>query len=54
MNIFVLDNNPKKCAEYHVDKHCVKMILETFTKFNIFINKKIWKSVKFVTNNLKT
>jgi hypothetical protein len=29
MNIFILDNNPKKCAEYHVDKHCVKMILET-------------------------
>ena len=29
MNIFVLDNNPKKCAEYHVDKHGVKMILET-------------------------
>jgi hypothetical protein len=29
MNIFVLDSNPKKCAEYHNDKHCVKMILET-------------------------
>lgn len=29
MNIFVLDQNPKKCAEYHNDKHVVKMILET-------------------------
>jgi hypothetical protein len=29
MNIFALDNNPRKCAEYHVDKHVVKMILET-------------------------
>ena len=29
MNIFILDENPKKCAEYHNDKHVVKMILET-------------------------
>ena len=28
MNIFVLDTDPKKCAEYHNDKHVVKMILE--------------------------
>jgi hypothetical protein len=28
MNIFFLDNDPVKCAQYHVDKHCVKMILE--------------------------
>ena len=28
MNIFYLDMDPKKCAEMHVDKHCVKMILE--------------------------
>lgn len=28
MNIFYLDHNPTKCAEMHVDKHCVKMILE--------------------------
>lgn len=28
MNIFFLDKNPKKCAEYHCDKHCVKMIVE--------------------------
>lgn len=28
MNIFVLDTDPKLCAEYHCDKHVVKMILE--------------------------
>jgi len=28
MNIFYLDHCPVKCAEYHVDKHVVKMILE--------------------------
>ena len=29
MNIFVLDKNPKKAAEYHCNKHVVKMILES-------------------------
>ena len=29
MNIFFLSFNPKECAEYHCDKHVVKMILET-------------------------
>ena len=29
MNIFVLDLDVKKCAEYHNDKHVVKMILES-------------------------
>ena len=29
MNIFVLDYNPKICAQYHCDKHVVKMILES-------------------------
>lgn len=28
MNIFYLDNDTKTCAQMHVDKHCVKMILE--------------------------
>ena len=28
MNIFYLDKDPKVCAEMHVDKHCVKMIVE--------------------------
>ena len=29
MNIFVLDRDPFKCAQYHCDKHVVKMILES-------------------------
>ena len=28
MNIFILDENKSKCAEYHCDKHIVKMPLE--------------------------
>lgn len=28
MNIFYLSNNPIECAQQHVDKHVVKMILE--------------------------
>ncbi len=28
MNIFYLDPDPKTCAEMHVDKHVVKMIIE--------------------------
>jgi hypothetical protein len=29
MNIFVLDEDVKKCAEYSCDKHVVKMLLES-------------------------
>jgi hypothetical protein len=29
MNIFHLDDDPKKCAQYHFDKHVLKMILES-------------------------
>lgn len=29
MNIFYLSNDPEECAQYHVDKHVVKMTLET-------------------------
>jgi hypothetical protein len=29
LNIFILDTDPKKAAEYHCDKHVVKMILES-------------------------
>jgi hypothetical protein len=28
MNIFYLNKNPKECAEMHLDKHVVKMIIE--------------------------
>ncbi|WP_342265617.1 hypothetical protein [Cardinium endosymbiont of Philonthus spinipes] len=29
MNIFYLDSDVKKCAQYHCDRHVVKMILES-------------------------
>ncbi len=29
MNIFILDLNQKKCAQYHNNKHVVKMVLES-------------------------
>lgn len=29
MNIFYIDHNPTQCAQWHVDKHVVKMILES-------------------------
>ena len=29
MNIFFLSYDPKECAKFHNNKHCVKMILET-------------------------
>jgi len=29
MNIFVLDRNIRKCAQYHCDQHVVKMTLES-------------------------
>jgi hypothetical protein len=29
VNIFVLDENPRLCAQQHIDKHVVKMPLET-------------------------
>lgn len=34
MNIFVLDTDVVKAAQYHLDKHCVKMILETTQLLN--------------------
>lgn len=29
MNIFFLDENPERCAEYHCDKHVSKLLLES-------------------------
>ena len=29
MNIFYLDEDPRTCAQYHVDSHVVKMVLES-------------------------
>lgn len=38
MNIFVLDLDHTLCAQYHVDKHVVKMILETTQLLNTAIS----------------
>ena len=40
MNIFVLDNNIEKCAQYHCDQHVVKMILESAQLLCTALNKK--------------
>lgn len=40
MNIFVLDKNIEKCAEFHCDKHVVKMILESVQMLCTSLNKK--------------
>lgn len=39
MNIFVLDYNPERAAEYHCDKHVIKMILESAQMLCTAINE---------------
>lgn len=38
MNIFVLDTNPQLAAQYHCDKHVVKMITESCQMLSTYIN----------------
>jgi hypothetical protein len=40
MNIFILDKNIEKCAQYHCDQHVVKMILESMQMLCTALNKK--------------
>ncbi|QJR80441.1 hypothetical protein CA267_006470 [Alteromonas pelagimontana] len=40
MNIFVLDTDIEKCAQYHCDQHVVKMILESVQLLCTALNKK--------------
>lgn len=40
MNIFILDSNIEKCAQYHCDQHVVKMILESVQMLCTALNKK--------------
>ena len=40
MNIFVLDKDIVKCAEYHCDQHANKMILESVQMLCTALNKK--------------
>lgn len=39
MNIFVLDKNIKKCAQYHCDQHVPKIILESVQMLCTSLNK---------------
>ena len=40
MNIFILDNEIEKCAQYHCDQHVVIMILESVQMLCTVLNKK--------------
>ena len=40
MNIFILDEDIKTCAQYHCDQHVVKMILESVQILCTALNKK--------------
>ena len=40
MNIFILDQDIQKCAQYHCDQHVVKMILESVQMLCTALNKK--------------
>lgn len=40
MNIFILDKEIEKCAQYHCDQHVVKMILESVQMLCTALNKK--------------
>jgi hypothetical protein len=45
MNIFYLDDDPVVCAQYHCDKHVVKMILEHLQMIctNLYLDGRIEK-----------
>ena len=40
MNIFILDRDIERCAQYHCDQHVVKMILESVQVLCTALNKK--------------
>jgi len=47
MNIFALDLNTTKCAEYHCDKHVLKMPTETAQMISfVYYDKKLWNTDK--------
>lgn len=39
MNIFFLDPDPRKCAEYHCDRHVIKMV----TEYAQLLSMALWK-----------
>jgi hypothetical protein len=46
MNIFYLSKDPRKCARYHVDKHVVKMIVETAQLLSTALVKNGYRSIQ--------
>ena len=44
MNLFILDLNPKISAQYHVDKHIVKMPTETAQMISFIYHSEFWES----------
>ena len=52
MNIFYLDKEPRLCAQYHVDKHVVKMILETAHYYQPLIGSVVVKDL--IDKHIKT
>ena len=54
MNIFFLDSDPEKSAEYHCDKHVVKMLLEIvqllFTAHHLLGTPKEFLAYKPISN----
>lgn len=43
MNIFVIDSNPSLCASYHVDRHIIKMPLETAQMLSFaYYHEELW------------
>ncbi len=59
MNIFALDRDPKLAAQYHCDKHVVKMILEytqmllmTYYRASKILTRKDYESDKGLVNEI--
>lgn len=50
MNLFILSKNPQKCAEYMMDRHVVKIILEAVQM--LCVCKRILDTVSESENNL--
>jgi hypothetical protein len=46
LNIFILDENPVKAAEYHCNKHVVKMILESAQMLSTVHWQYLWDDLK--------
>lgn len=54
MNIFVLDSDPFKAADYHCDQHVVKMILESAQLLSTEAYRaKVWDSSMYLPTHAK-